>query len=160
MLESNNTVSVIDNTVEKSEWHSLPSEFKQQWLGGNYLLHEDRDLWQKHASQVFEDVVHYSQSLSDNKGFCDFTTILAEFLRATNRKRQLAYAYEYKEKLLLQAKKANVHPDPVEYEYACENIGYEIGFLCGCISATEMRPSDVCEHGTAKDTPSISPTES
>ena len=61
--------------------------------------------------------------------------VIIKFFNTTKQKRQLAYAYEYKANLLSQAKEANVQPSPIEYEFACENIGYELGFVCGFISA-------------------------
>jgi hypothetical protein len=119
---------------EQKEWRLLPSEMKQKWLGDNNLQGDERTLWEKHAPEVFEDLVHYSQGLFDNLGLSDQVPMLIDILNATDQKRQLAYAYEYKMNLLSQAQKADVAPHPIEYEHACENIGYEIGFLCGCIS--------------------------
>lgn len=120
---------------EKIEWRSLPSKLKQQWLCGNNMLQEELDIWQKHAPKVFDDVVSYSEDFMDGNGFTDSVPIVTELVNTANRKRHLAYAYEYKENLLLQAKEANLHPNEVEYEYACENIGYELGFLFGYSSA-------------------------
>jgi hypothetical protein len=124
-----------NKSSEKIEWCSLPSKLKQQWLCGNNMLQEERDLWQKHAPKVFEDVVCYSQALIDNNGFSDPIPVVTKLINTTSRKRQLAYAYQYKETLLSQAKEANLHPNEIEYEYACENIGYELGFLFGYTSA-------------------------
>jgi hypothetical protein len=100
------------------------------------MLKEELDIWQKHAPKVFEDVVSYSQDIMDGNGFADPLPIVTELVNIANRKRQLAYAYEYKENLLAQAKEANLNPNEIEYEYACENIGYELGFLLGFSSAS------------------------
>jgi hypothetical protein len=120
---------------EKMQWRSLPSKLKEKWLAGKNLLEDERNLWEKHAPEVFEDVACYSQGLLDNVDFSNVILVIIKFFNTTKQKRQLAYAYEYKANLLSQAKEANVQPSPIEYEFACENIGYELGFVCGFISA-------------------------